>query len=218
MLLYIIRHGETNFNKEGRLQGHVDNPLNENGISLGQITGEGLADIKFDAVYSSPLIRAMQTADLVTAPSRKKYEYDLSIIEDDRLMEIDAGEWDGKIILPDKIEIDDPNYHKFFQDPEHFPGFPGGEDFDDLIKRTGEFFDELVQKEELKDKTVLVSTHGCAMRALLQKVYKEDLGFWHGKTPNNYAVNIVNIDGNEYDLIAEDRLYYDPSLCVNLYK
>ena len=61
MKLYIIRHGETPWNAEGRLQGQTDIPLNENGIRLAKITGEALKDVPFDFAISSPLKRARQT-------------------------------------------------------------------------------------------------------------------------------------------------------------
>lgn len=218
MLIYIIRHGETDFNRQGRIQGQVDNPLNENGIRLGKLTGEGLRDVKFDLIISSPLKRALQTADLVTGPSREKHGQEIPLEMDDRLMEINVGIWDGKIILPDQMEIQDPSFPLFFSDPDHFPGFPGGESTHQLKERTGELFEELIRREDLKDKTILISTHGCAMRAMLQKVYHDNLGYWHGGSPNNYAVNIVKVTDGVPELIEEDLLFYDPKLAVNPYK
>lgn len=218
MLIYIIRHGETQFNREGRIQGQVDNPLNENGLYLGKLTGEGLKDVKFDLIFTSPLIRAVQTAELVTGPSREKFQNEIPMIRDARLMEIDVGNWDGLRITPDHMEIDDPSFRLFFDDPEHFPGFPEGETIQQTMKRTGEFFEELIQRDDLADKTVLVSTHGCAMRAMLQKVYHDDLGYWHGKSPDNYAVNIVRVENRQAELIAEDLLFYDKTLGYNPYE
>lgn len=217
MFIYIIRHGETQFNREGRIQGQVDNPLNEAGIRLGKITGQALKEIRFDYILSSPLQRAIQTAQLVTGPSFEEKGYTLPIHTDPRLMEIDVGIWDGKIILPDQMEIDDPSFPLFFSDPEHFPGFPGGETLQQVIERTAQVFDEIIQREDLKDKTVLLSTHGCAMRAMLQRFYNDDLGYWHGKSPDNYAVNIVKAENGRCQLIAEDVLYYDPALAYNPY-
>ena len=58
MVLYFIRHGETSWNVEGKMQGQTDIPLNENGIRLAKITGEALKDVPFDFAISSPLKRA----------------------------------------------------------------------------------------------------------------------------------------------------------------
>lgn len=65
MRLYIIRHGETQWNVEGRLQGQTDTELNENGIRLAKITAEGMKEIPFDLGISSPLTRAKKTAEIV---------------------------------------------------------------------------------------------------------------------------------------------------------
>ena len=81
MKIYVIRHGETNANKEGVLQGSSDWPLNENGIKLAKLTGQNMKDIKFDICYSSPLIRAKDTAKYVLGESGNNTE----IIFDDRL-------------------------------------------------------------------------------------------------------------------------------------
>ena len=67
MKLYIIRHGETAWNVEGRLQGQSDTELNENGVRLAKVTAEGLKNIPFDLGISSPLRRAKHTAELVLA-------------------------------------------------------------------------------------------------------------------------------------------------------
>ena len=63
--IYAVRHGETDGNKRGILQGWTDEPLNNKGRELAKITAEGLADVKFDKAYSSPLMRAYETAEII---------------------------------------------------------------------------------------------------------------------------------------------------------
>ena len=79
MNIYLVRHGETIWNKEGRIQGREDVPLNEKGIALAEITSEGMREIPFDVIYSSPLIRARKTAEIMRG------DRTCPIIEDDRL-------------------------------------------------------------------------------------------------------------------------------------
>lgn len=62
MLLYIVRHGETDWNKAGKVQGRTDIPLNERGRYLAEATAEGMKDVRIDFCYTSPLIRAKETA------------------------------------------------------------------------------------------------------------------------------------------------------------
>ena len=85
MRLYIIRHGETLWNTEGRLQGKADIDLNENGVRLAKVTAKGMKDIPFDLAITSPLIRARRTAELVLGDRQ------VPIIEDARIQEITLG-------------------------------------------------------------------------------------------------------------------------------
>ena len=84
MLLYVIRHGETEANKEGRFQGWSDNPLNEKGKELAVVTGRGMQGIRFDGCFSSPLIRARQTAQIILRESKN---LDVPILIDERIKE-----------------------------------------------------------------------------------------------------------------------------------
>ncbi len=86
MKLYIVRHGETAWNKARKIQGQADIPLNEFGRMLARKTGAGLADVHFDLCYSSPMSRAKETARLILAGSTTQ------IIEDARIVEIAFGE------------------------------------------------------------------------------------------------------------------------------
>ena len=106
MKLYIIRHGETPWNAEVRLQGQTDIPLNENGIRLAKITGEALKDVPFDFAISSPLKRARQTAELVLAGRQ------IPVLEDARIEELSFGSWEGLGCRKANFEI--PSEH--FQD------------------------------------------------------------------------------------------------------
>ena len=89
MELYLIRHGETDYNKERKIQGSCDIPLNEYGRELARETAEGLKDIPFDVIFTSPLCRARETAEWI-ARGRQ-----IPVYEDKRLQEICFGEYEG---------------------------------------------------------------------------------------------------------------------------
>ena len=206
MKIYIIRHGETFFNERGLLQGWTDNDLNGVGTALAEETGKALKGVRFDAVFSSPLIRARHTAELVLRESGNT----CPIIPDDRIKEISIGGYEGKPYAKGTDSLTDA----YFADPFTAPAFPGGEHVNDVIKRTQDFLKELAQKDY---KTVLVSTHGCAMRCMLNFLYSDPSDFWHGRVPPNCAVNIVEANGGVIRLAEEDVIYYDPSKCVDRY-
>ena len=216
MLIYIVRHGETKVNTEGRLCGHIDTPLNENGRLLGRLTGEGLADVKFDVVISSPLSRAYETAELILA--HNKYSKDVAIQTDRRLMEASWGPWEMKICIPQGYELEVPDFNDFYRDPFNFPFPKGCETMRELCVRTGEFYDELIAKPEYKDATILLATHGCAVRGLLNRVYEDKDDFWHGCCPPNCAVNIVKVEDGKSVLVEADKIFYDPVLSKNLFQ
>ena len=90
MKIYVLRHGETSWNRQRLLQGRSDVELNENGRKLAKETAEGMADIPFDLVFTSPLKRAKETAEIVLNGR------DIPIVEDERIIEISFGVNEGK--------------------------------------------------------------------------------------------------------------------------
>lgn len=221
MRVYVIRHGETDLNKQGILYGNIDAPLNQNGIDLAIVTGKALAEVPFDVIYSSPLIRAMKTAELIAAEceTAQNRETPIPIIQDARLRELQFGDYELKCVIPGKRNMEDPeNFDRLNDDPFHYvPRGEDGESVMDLIERTGAFWKELMADRELADKTVLISMHGCSSRGLLFNVHKNKEDYWLGGVPGNCAVSIIDITDGKASFVEKDRLYYDPTLCINHY-
>jgi broad specificity phosphatase PhoE len=88
--ILLARHGETDWNREERWQGWADPPLNETGRGQARLLADQLRDTHFDAVYSSDLQRARETAEIVAAPHR------VPVVADPQLREIDVGSWSGR--------------------------------------------------------------------------------------------------------------------------
>ena len=203
MLIYIVRHGETNANLEGRMQGWTDDLLNDNGRKLAVITGRELRGVRFDCCISSPLIRAIETAQIILGESDNHIQISL----DDRLKEINMGSWEKKKIRPGEREIDEHELSVFFRTPFQFSGCPQGENIFQVCGRTQLFLKELTAKND--DRTYLISTHGYALRAMLNYLYDDPSDFWHGHVPYNCAVNIIEAKDGVVKLIADDFIYYD---------
>ncbi len=204
MTIIIVRHGRTDLNDAYCWQGRIDVPLNEEGVMQAQELGEKLSDIRFDAVYSSPLRRAMETTNIIL----QRNHYNTPTINiDNRLMEIDCGDWEGKCYSSANNGVPDECYLDFLRRPFSFPQIPNGESVMDVCNRTGEFFDELVSKTEYKEKTVLVSTHGCAMRGIIYQLHKGEDSFWMGGIPDNCAVCIIKKQSNQdkVELILDNK-------------
>lgn len=137
-MIYIVRHGQTDYNLEGRYAGRIDVELNEKGIEQANIIKEALKNIHFDMVFSSPLKRALTTASIIT---------NNEIIVDNRIIERSNGKLEGKLKteINDDIDFNDPNLTKY-----------NIENINDFRNRIYNFFDEITK---YKDKNILVVTH-----------------------------------------------------------
>ena len=216
-MIYIIRHGETDANAKGLIQGRSNFALNANGIRLAEITGKAMKGIHFEKAYSSPLDRAHQTAELVLKESGNE---EVPILIDERIIEVNFGNWEQKSfrnIAEGNEEMSAELVAEFFENPRHMSRFPKGESIDELCERTQEFLKELAADPENWDKNILVATHGTALRAMLNFLYEDPEDFWHGHVPYNCAVNIVAADQDGCHLLEDDKTYYDRSDCVDWY-
>ena len=203
MKLYVVRHGETVWNELHKVQGEADIPLAENGILLAEKTGEALKNIPFDLCFSSPLVRARKTAELILA----KQQREVPVIEDKRIQEINFGALEGVICFNDAHEYLNPEMEKFFTDPWKFERPAHGENIVDILKRTRDFWEEKIHDVSLQDKTILIASHGCAVRALLQNVYQDPQNFWHGCVPPNCSVNVIEVTDGKAVFLEEDKVY-----------
>ncbi|MBQ6455130.1 MAG: histidine phosphatase family protein [Eggerthellaceae bacterium] len=205
MKIYIIRHGETSANVAGVFQGRLDTELLESGLALASSVGQALSDVRFDAAFASPLTRSQITARALLDASGNE---DVPIEIDERLFEISVGQCEGKHFRPGECEVDEKYLHGYFDDPLHFDGFPEGESTREVCARTQDFLRELAQKDY---ESVLVSTHGFALRAMLNMVYDDPSDFWHGGVPLNCSVSIVDAHDGCFDLVGDDVVFYDQS-------
>ncbi len=157
MILYLVRHGKSEFNAVKRYTGSTDVGLSEEGILQAQKTAELLKDINFDIIVSSPLKRARTTAEIIA-----KYHLETQIVFSDGFRERSFGDWEGK-------EFTDRSYIDYICLPENIHKAPdNGETIFDFDKRVGEALDEL--KEKYTDKTVLLVAHGMVSRMLNRRI------------------------------------------------
>lgn len=199
MELYIIRHGETKWNSEQRLQGRSDIELNDYGIELAEITSKALADVKFDEIYASPLKRAYKTAEIIRG------NRNIEILTDDRLKEMCFGEYEGRVTktLPDE-------FWKFFDDPVNFVPTEGGESYEDVVARAKSFIDDVVMPASKELERMLIVAHGALNKALMITLNGQGIeDYWSGVFQKNCCVNIYNITDNGIELIQNGKIYYE---------
>ncbi len=203
MELYIIRHGETDWNVARRFQGRSDIPLNEEGRRLARITAEALREVAFTRIYTSPLKRAYETAMII------KGERDIPVVEEPAIIEIGFGEYEGLCCGKENYNIPDPEFMNFFDKPEAYKPPRGAESIQALRERTADFFEKLVHNKSMENDTILISTHGAALRGILSHINgigTED--FWKGGVHRNCAVTIVSATDGRASVIEEGKVYY----------
>ncbi len=202
MILYFVRHGETDWNKERRVQGQIDIPMNEFGRHLARETAKGLKDIPLDVCFTSPLGRAKETAEIILKGRN------VPVYEDWRIAEIALGGYEGKCCSKSNWELPE-EFRKFHDAPEQFVAASGGEDFFEVKERTGAFLRELCKRKEYKDSSVLISTHGAALAGLLNNLRNEGVEkFWGIGVHKNCAVTKAVVTGEDVKIEWENRVFY----------
>jgi broad specificity phosphatase PhoE len=157
---FLVRHGETKSNKEGRFRGRIDVPLNENGIQQAKSLSQILENESFNAIYSSPLSRALETAKIIAG------DRGIPIIVDERIHNISLGSWEGK--LKSEIREKFPNlYHLWLTNPEKL-SFKGMEPLKNVQKRSVQFVQDLIREwSHLKEATICLVTHRAVLKPLI---------------------------------------------------
>ncbi len=159
-MLYLIRHGKTDWNEVYKLQGRTDIPLNESGRQMALAANREYRKKQFDVVFCSPLVRAKETAELLLQGRN------LPIHFDERLVEISFGNYEGIERISQKPEH--PIY-KFFHDPSNYVADNGAESFESLFARTGSFLKEEVDPLLAEGKNVLIVGHGAMNSSIISQ-------------------------------------------------
>ena len=153
--LLVARHGETDWNREGRWQGHGGPGLNETGRRQAQALAERLSGLRIDALYTSDLARAVETAELLAARVGR-----IPIL-DQGLREVDNGDWRG--LTRAQVRERNPAGYKRWLNGD--PGWSGGESYDDMHRRVVDTVQRLLDAHPRG--RILVVSHGGAVRAIV---------------------------------------------------
>lgn len=159
MKIYLVRHGETDWNQAGRLQGQTDIDLDAQGFAQAAEAAERLKEVPFEIAFCSPLIRARHTAETIVG------ERKITLTTDERLREFNFGPWEGTDVRKIREGANSP-----FTDPGSYLPPEGAESFAQLYKRSGEFVDQVLLPLEGTYETVLVVAHGGVNRSILNPV------------------------------------------------
>lgn len=206
--IYFIRHGKTEWNLEGRYQGaNGDSPLLEQSYIEIQQLIKALKSIKFDAIYSSPIKRAKDTANLINTGLKQN----LDVILNDNLEEFHLGKMEGMkftdVAVQYPEELDAFRNHPDKYDPKNI----NGETFQALLKRMVPTIKKIVDQNKI-DANIIIVSHGAALGALIHDLLGVPLKDFRkqGGLSNTSTTILETQNGTEFELVKwNDTSYLD---------
>ena len=192
--IHLFRHGETDWNVEGRFQSLEISKLTKKGILQAQKLGHKIKDIKFDNIYCSPSLRTKQTAFHIWPKQKNRIQYS------DDLLEINLGSMEGKL-YSDVKENDFSSYDHFFNKP-HLFSLKGAESFNELTKRSHKIISKF-SKMNIGGKIAIVS-HGAFIKAFMTFIDNKKIKeIWDPPFMDNCSHNIILFDQDNSFLITK---------------
>lgn len=196
--LYLVRHGETTYNAEGRVQGHEDPPLTPLGFRQAKAIADRLASEKIDAVYSSDLVRATSTAEIIAA------RHSLSIETTALLRESNLGVLQG--MTREEVEERYPKeVCEWRRDPVKYRP-PGGETTDQVIGRARQFLDSLTTRGSL---TAVIVGHGGSLRGMVISALSLPIDTYHKLHFSNAGLSVVQLAERRELRLFNDTCHLD---------
>ena len=199
--LYLVRHGATANNraKPPRLQGRrTDPPLSDEGLAQARQTGKFLADSPLGAVYSSPLLRARQTAEAIAEP------HGLGVRPVDELIEVDVGQWEGRAW--DEIERTDPEAYRAFMTDPAAHGYLGGESLQSVDARVVPAFKRLMADN--LGRVVVIVAHNVVNRAYLADLMGIPLARYRTIPQDNCGVNLLRYRNGRTKAVSVNGVFH----------
>lgn len=189
--VFLIRHGETDWNKDFRYQGHTDVPLSSTGKIQAKQVAQRLKSESLDAVYSSDLSRAYVTAQIIAE------EHGLPVTAFPSLREINYGFWEGLTL--NEINLQFPGIRdQWLADPGNYR-VPGGESLTEVQHRALAVFREI--RKQHPEGTIAVVTHGGVISMLLLTFLGEDSGFLRKFFSKNTSVSLVEFEDSQIRVV-----------------
>ncbi len=184
--LYLIRHGETEWNAVKRFQGWTDIELSERGLAQAEFLGERFKKIHIDELYSSPLKRAVKTAE----PISKATGVDIKTIE--HFKEINFGEWEGKT-RDELYELYGHKFEEFLSRPEEHT-FPGDGSFKAVTERIKIGLDKIIHGRD--NLNIAIVSHGGIIRLTIKYLLDIQQDLYNSTWIDNTSISLLHIRKN----------------------
>lgn len=188
--IYLVRHGQTAWNKEEIFRGRTDVPLDETGLKQAELVGQYFKGMEIQAIYSSSLSRAWQTAQKVAQ------FHDLKVQPLQGIIDMSFGNWEGRPHQEIR-ENDSKTYRQWVETP-HLVRLPGGEGLDDVRVRAMAAVEELIRNHP--GKTLILVTHRVVNKVLICGILGLDNSHFWQITQDTTAINLIQHRNGKYIL------------------
>ena len=190
--IIVVRHGQTEWNRVVRFRGVIDVPLNETGLAQARAVGRRLAPLPISAVYSSPLSRALQTAQAIAEP------HGLTVVPHAGLKDISFGAWGG--LTPEEVQEKYPDLlPRWFAEP-HLVRPPDGETLDEVRERLALFVQEIIARHA--DETVVLVAHQVVNRVLCCYLIGLDNSNYWRIAQDNCCIDVFDHHDGRFDIVT----------------
>lgn len=181
--IYLVRHGETSWNVKLKFQGHTDVPLAQRGIEQANFLARRLNKMKFAAIYSSDLKRAMETAEILAMP------HGITVQSVPKLREANFGRWEGMNFKEIREEYA-ITLQQWWDNPKKTAA-PGGETLEEMALRVNGAVREIAGRH-MDEQEVVIVAHGGPIRAVICNLLGMDLNYYRRLQTENTSLNIIN--------------------------
>ena len=186
MKFFVVRHGETDWNKLGRFQGHTDISLNDRGLSQASETAVASEDWGYTAIYSSPLVRTVQVAEEIAKVTPRL------VSQEPGLKELNLGDLEG--VTGEEMRNDWPALFAAWRTEPEKMSMPNGESLGELRDRTWQVILDIEQKHSSDDSIVVIS-HNFAIRSIVNELLGMPLAYFHRMSLN--LASVCTFDSDE---------------------
>jgi broad specificity phosphatase PhoE len=188
--IYLVRHGQTAWNKEEIFRGRTDIPLDETGLKQAVLVGQYFNGLEIDAIYSSPLSRALQTAQKIAQ------FHDIKVQPLQGIIDMSFGDWEGR--PHQEIRVSDKKTYRQWVETPHLVKFPGGEGLDDVKVRAMAALEEVIRNHA--EKILVLVSHRVICKVLICAILGLDNSHFWQITQDTTAINLIQHKNGRYIL------------------
>ncbi|MGL5615884.1 MAG: histidine phosphatase family protein [Sarcina sp.] len=193
--IFLVRHGETEWNKLDKMQGWADSPLSELGEMQAKWLSEKINDFNINKIYTSPSGRAIRTSNLI------KGDNNIEIVVSENLKEMNMGVWEG---LEKKVieNLYSEDYYNFWNTPEKYIPKENGESFLEVRERVFQEIMKIVKEND--NKNILIVSHGLSIKSFLSELENKKIEeLWSEPIVNQTSVTEIDFYEDRYEIIRK---------------